>query len=177
MEFLVIFILLFVSSTQCSDWCSNEGIYNIRIVIVHSVPVIDKGCSNTTSDSYSCHSLQEGLEMIAGTHDCVVYTIELETGIHHIIKPVVTDASVHLVSNSESSSVVRCDFDAETVYNQTGGLHTVYFNRSQSVSFTNIIFNDCPLPLRLFAVNNVLVENSTFRYSKYESKITIYNWE
>ena len=173
MDLIVIFTLLFVGSTLCCDHKTIE----IHIFIIQSVPVIDKGCSNTTSDSYSCHSLQEGLEMIAGTHDCVVYTIELETGIHHIIKPVVTDASVHLVSNSESSSVVRCDFDAETVYNQTGGLHTVYFNRSQSVSFTNIIFNDCPLPLRLFAVNNVLVENSTFRYSKYESKITIYNWE
>ena len=163
MDLNAVFILLFIGSTQCSDWCKTK---EIQIFIIQSVPVIDKGCSNTTSDSYSCHSLQNGLELIAGTHDCVMYTIELETGIHYIIKPVVTDASVHLLSNSESSSVT-CDFDAETVYNQTGGLHTVYFNRSQFVSFTNIIFDDCPLPLRLFAVNNVLVENSTFRYSKY----------
>ena len=163
MDLNAVFILLFIGSTQCSDWCKTK---EIHIFIIQSVPVIDKGCSNTTSDSYSCRSLQNGLELIAGTHDCVMYTIELETGIHYIIKPVVTDASVHLLSNSESSSVT-CDFDAETVYNQTGGLHTVYFNRSQSVSFTNIIFDDCPLPLRLFAVNNVLVENSTFRYSKY----------
>ena len=133
---------------------------------MESVSVVDKGCLNITSYSYSCRSLQNGLELIAGTHDCEMYTIELETGIHYIIKPVVTDASVHLLSNSESSSVVTCDFD--TVNTQTaGGLHTVYFNRSQSVSFTNIIFDDCPLPLRLFAVNNVLVENSIFRYSKY----------
>ena len=162
MDLIAVFILLFIGSTQCSDWCKTK---EIHIFIIQSVPVIAKGCSNTTSDSYSCHSLQEGLELIAGTHDCVMYTIELETGIHHIIKPVVTDASVHLLSNSESSSVVECDFDA--VNTQTGGLHTVYFNRSQSVSFTNIIFDHCPLPLRLFAVNNVLVENSTFRYSKY----------
>ena len=162
MDLNAVFILLFIGSTQCSDLCKTK---EIHIFIMQSVLVVDKGCSNTTSDSYSCHSLQNGLELIAGTNDCVVYTIELETGIHHIIKPVVTDASVHLLSNRESSSVVTCDFDTKTVYNQTGGLHTVYFNRSQSVSFTNIIFDDCPLPLRLFAVNNVNVENSTFRYS------------
>ena len=46
---------------------------------MESVSVLDKGCSNTTSDSYSCQSLQNELELIAGTHDCVVYTIELET--------------------------------------------------------------------------------------------------
>ena len=166
MDLIVIFILLFVGSTLCCDRFGHKT-NKIHILIIQSVSVVDKGCLNTTSDSYSCHSLQEGLELIAGTHDCVMYTIELETGIHYIIKPVVTDASVHLLSNGESNSVVTCDFDAETVYNQTGSLHTVYFNRSQSVSFTNIIFDDCPLPLRLFAVNNVLVENSTFRYSKY----------
>ena len=131
-------------------WCT---LLNLK----QSVSVLDKGCSNTTLDSYSCRSLQNELELIAGTHDCVVYTIELETGIHHIIKPVATDASVHLLSNGESSSVT-CDFDAET---STVGLHTVYFNHSQSVSFTNITFDHCPLPLRLFAV---LVENSTFRF-------------
>ena len=161
MDLIVIFTLLFVGSTLCCDHFGHKT-NEIHIFIIQSVP---EGCSKTTSDSYSCHSLQEGLELIAGTHDCVMYTIELEAGVHHIIKPVITDASVHLVSNSESSSVVTCDFDAETVYNQTGGLHTVYFNRSRSVSFTNIIFADCSLPLRLFAVNNVLVENSTFRYS------------
>ena len=161
MDLKAVFILLFISSTRCSDWCKTK---EIHIFIMEPVSGVDKGCLNTTSDSYSCRSLQEGLELIAGTHDCVMYIIELETGIHYIIKPVVTDASVHLLSNGESSPVITCDFD---VYNQTGGLHTVYFNHSQSVSFTNIIFDYCPLPLRLFAVNNVLVENSSFRYSKY----------
>ena len=164
MDLIAVFILLFIGSTHCSDWCKTK---EIHILIIQSLSVVNEGCSNTTMDSYSCYSLQEGLELIAGTNDCVMYTIELETGTHHIIKPVVTDASVHLLSNSESSSVVTCDFDAETVYNQTGGLHTVYFNRSQSVSFTNIIFDHCPLPLRLFAVNNVLVENSIFRSVHY----------
>ena len=162
MDLIAVFILLFIGSTQCSDWCKTKRSAQIHIFIIQSV---SEGCLNTTLDSYSCHSLQNGLELIAGTHDCVMYTIELETRIHYIIKPVVTDASVHLLSISESSSVIKCDFDA--VNTQTGGLHTVYFNRSQSVSFTNIIFDDCPLPLRLFAVNNVLVVNSTFRYSKY----------
>ena len=162
MDLIAVFILLFIGSTECSDWCKTK---EIHIFIIQSVSVVDKGCLNTTLDSYSCYSLQNGLELIAGTHNCVVYTIELETGIHHIIKPVVTDASVHLLSNSESNSVVTCDFDAFNT--QTGGLHTVYFNHSQFVSFINIIFDDCPLPLRLFAVNNVVIENSTFRYSKY----------
>ena len=89
-----VFILLFIGSTQCSDLCKTK---EIHIFIMESVSVLDKGCSNTTSDSYSCRSLQNELELIAGTHDCVVYTIELETGIHHIIKAVVTDASVYLL--------------------------------------------------------------------------------
>ena len=68
--------LLFIGSTQCSDLCKTK---EIHIFIMESVSVLDKGCSNTTSDSYSCQSLQNELELIAGTHDCVVYTIELET--------------------------------------------------------------------------------------------------
>ena len=141
-------------------WCT---LLNLK----QSVSVLDKGCSNTTLDSYSCRSLQNELELIAGTHDCVVYTIELETG---IIKAVVTDASVYLLSNGESSSVT-CDFDAET---STVGLHTVYFNRSQSVSFTNISFDHpsgCLLSLlktqlsdffALLHKHNVLLFNSLY---------------
>ena len=129
------------------------------------------GCQNINSTSYKCSSLQDALEMLNSTSSSqespILFNIELESNrVHYITRPILTNASVHIVSSTDPNgvmAVVTCRYVADSSY----GFHTIYFDQSPSVVLSGIDFLSCPLPIRMFQVNNITVEYSSFRYVPY----------
>ena len=123
------------------------------------------GCTNATG-LYECSNLQRALQHIVDSAtgaECYVFHIQLEPGVQHVItEPISTRSSVHITSSSnteEQTTTITCDYDASEV----DSLHSIYFNQSNSVTISNITMEGCPLPLRLFEVQEVKLENATFR--------------
>ena len=101
------------------------------------------------------------------TQVCNYFVINLQSGVHLITEPIVTNASVSIIGNGAVQVV--CQFDTD---NQTGNLHSLYFNRADSISFENVNFEYCPLPIRIFEADNVVIINSSFRYHLHRNKRT-----
>ena len=150
---------------SCSFWIDFSVSSN---TLGNHEPAQPSGCyhnKTTSTESYNCSSLQDALKIIdeLSHSDCV--QIELHSGKHLITRPINTTASFRMRSFERNKTVVYCGFNAEELYYQTGGVHTLYFNRSNSVVFSNVQFEACPLPIRVDRSGVVLVENSSFRYS------------
>ncbi len=129
----------------------------------------ENNCQDISIDngSYWCSSLQDALELLKKTSTPkgqvgdVLFIIELESSvIHYITDPVViTNTSVYITSYGDNqNALVLCEYVAK-------GLHTLYFNQSQSVLFSGVEFQGCPLPITILEADNVTIEYSIFRYA------------
>ena len=95
--------------------------------------------------------------------DCT--SIIVPAGDHLVTAPVhFGAASVYMFGSGESSEdvTISCNYTVD-VDEYTYIDYTVYFNRSEVVSFEMVQFVGCPFPLRLDTVAAVTVSNSTFR--------------
>ena len=158
----LLLFLLFVCTID-ADWsfCENNGTIIYTLNVLRNIE--NKKCSQETTIRYKCPSLQAALNFtMRDTKVCNYFVVNLQSGVHLVTEPVVTNASVSIIGNGAVQVV--CQFDAEQFYTQTGNLHSLYFNRSDFVSFENIYFDHCPLPIRIFEADNVVIVNSSFRY-------------
>ena len=136
---------------------------NTTTTVMIMIPL--KECERVTERYYNCPSLQAALNLITRNNEvCNYFVINLKSGVHLITKPIVTNASASIIGDGVVEIV--CQFDAE-LYIQTGNLHSLYFNTSYCVNFENVNFDHCPLPIRIFEAENVVILNSSFRYYLY----------
>ena len=158
---LLLFLLFLCTIDAVWSFCESNGTI---IYILHVLRNIEnKKCSQETTVGYNCPSLQAALKLtVKDTKVCNYFVINLQSGVHLITEPIITNTSVSIIGNGAVEIV--CQFDAEQFYNQTGHLHSLYFNTSSSVIFENINFDYCPLPIRIFEADNVVIVNSSFRY-------------
>ena len=170
MDRLVCFdALLLIIAAYLIQYQVTASQIDISITVDSTDDII--GCQNINGTSYKCSSLQDALEMLNSTSSSqespILFNIELESNrVHYITRPILTNASVHIVSSTDPNgvmAVVTCRYVADSSY----GFHTIYFDQSPSVVFAGIEFHSCPLPIRMFQVNNITVEYSSFRYVPY----------
>lgn len=160
---------LLVTILQSSLAFHNPCIWETDITITVSSSNSSQGtagCKNSSTADYQCQSLQDALEMlpVVSKEDCMMFNIILDSGIHYITQPVSTNASVYITSmNISQRALITCDYDDAIFRRETGGLHTIYFNQSLSVTFSEVNFRSCPLPIRIYQATNVTVERSSFR--------------
>ena len=126
---------------------------------------------------WTCCSLQAGLDIIK-TVNCsrntstTAVTVLVPSGEHVIESPThLGSASVELVgveSTAGSPVSIQCtyniDVDQEQIFNLSYVYtdYTLYFNRSKSVSISNINMRGCQFPLRLDTIGRVEISNSSF---------------
>ena len=139
--------------------------YEVVLSVIGSSGI--SGCANTTTIGlYQCNHLQSALQYVVDSPtdaECYIFHIQLEAGVHVIMKPISTSSSVHITSSSsmtEEQTIITCNFNAS----EADGLHSIYFNQSNSVTISNVIMEGCPLPLRLFQVQEVILQNASFRF-------------
>ena len=155
---IVLLSLIDVHGYHCTD--TNE----VTLSVVGSSAT--SGCTNTTTTGlYQCSDLQSALQFIVDTTtdtECHVFYVQLEAGVHVIREPISTPSSVHITSSSktEEQTIITCEYNASEV----DGLHSIYFNQSNSVTISNVTMEGCSLPLRLFEVYDVRLKNSSFRF-------------
>lgn len=163
---MIVAKFLILSSFLCTvnivwSFCINNA--STVLEILQDTTIKDCNLETTTGEYYNCPSLQAALNLtVTDSQICNHFIISLHSGVHHITAPIITNASVSIIGDGTVN--VACTFDAERIYNQTGNLHSLYFNISYSVDVKNINFDHCPFPIRIFEVNNVMIVNSTFRY-------------
>ena len=123
------------------------------------------GCTNSTTGSYLCSDFQSALLFIVDNTtdaECRIFCVHLEPGVHVIRKPILISSSVLITSSNktEEQTIITCKFNASEV----DGNHSIYFNQSNSVTISNVTVEGCPLPLRLFEVQNVILRNAILRF-------------
>ena len=130
--------------------------------------------------AWNCADLQSALITITSldlnstsppgdTVNCV--TISVPPGLHLITAPVhLGSANVQLVGLGQGSDMttVQCNytvdvdetriFDPEYSYVD----YTVYLNRSEFFTMSNMDFMDCPYPFRFDTLRSVVIRNSSF---------------
>ena len=143
-------------------------------------------CSNTTSTEegvteWTCRSLQDGLRFVQQIQQQIegvssnTFSLRVSSGGDHVIESPVHlgSASVELVgvgSTAEPPVSIQCtysiDVDQEQIFNLSYVYtdYTLYFNRSKSVSISNINMRGCQFPLRLDTIGRVEISNSSFTY-------------
>ena len=159
--FVRLLVTLYFLGTVNVVWlfCMNNATTTVLIMIPF------KECERVTARYYNCPSLQAALNLtIKNTEVCNYFVINLQSGVHLITEPIVTNASVSIIGDGAVEIV--CQFDAE-LYIQTDNFHSLYFNISKRVNFENVNFDHCPLPIRIFEAENVVIVNSSFRYVPY----------
>ena len=153
--------IVFLSQFYVSCLC--YGCTEVTLSVAGSPATL--GCANTTSTGlYQCSDLQTALQFIVDSTtdtECRVFYVQLEAGVHVIKEPISTPSSVHITSSSkvEEQTIITCEYNASEV----DGLHSIYFNHSNSVTISDVTMEGCPLPLRLFEVQNVSIENCVLR--------------
>ena len=169
MMFLRSLVVLYFLGTVNVVWlfCMNNTTTTVLVLIM--IPF--KECERVTARYYNCTSLQAALNLTMRNNEvCNYFVINLQSGVHLITEPIVTNASVSIIGDRAVEIV--CQFDAE-LYNQTGNLHSLYFNTSNCVNFENVNFDHCPLPIRIFEAEKVVIVNSSFRYYLYVPYYTL----
>ena len=160
-------ILCFLSLTlpYLTLSCNFSKEVSVTVTSVRNKSSVD-GCHNISSNEYNCQPLQRALEMVSTWQDeCTLFKLQLAASAsHYIFRPVIVRASVHITSTSNTEiPLVSCKFNAAKFYNNTGGLHTLYLNKSESVRFSLVNFQKCPLPIRIYQSNYVEINTSSFR--------------
>ena len=159
---LLLFLLFLYTIDTNWSFCKNNGTIIYTLHVLRNIE--NKECSQETT---KCPSLQAALNFtMRDTKVCNYFVINLQSGVHLITEPIVTNASVSIIGNGGVQVV--CQFDAEQFYTQTGNLHSLYFSRSDFISFENVHFDHCPLPIRIFEADNVVIVNSSFRYHSHK---------
>ena len=159
---LLLFLFFLCIIDVVSSFCESNG---TTLLVLRNIE--NKKCIQETTVGYNCPTLQAALELtMKDTKACNYFVINLQSGVHLITEPIVTNTSVSIIGNGAVEIV--CQFDAEQFYTQTGNIHSLYFNTSGSVIFENINFDHCPLPIRIFEADNVVIVNSSFRYHSHK---------
>ena len=144
--------------------CVCYGCTEVTLSVAASPATL--GCANTTTTGlYQCSDLQTALQFIVDSTtdtECHVFYVQLEAGVHVIKEPISTPSSVHITSSSkaEKQTIITCEYNASEV----DGLHSIYFNQSNSVTISDVTMDGCPLPLRLLEVHDVRFKNAIFRF-------------
>ena len=168
MKLVIAFLCIILCSCQVLSDCVN-GTEVILTVSTSSTSngTIANGCMAIGDDNFQCESLSSALDILQSSSDpCVSFTIELDTTdtAHYITRPITTNVSVHITSRDMQSALVVCDYDVDVYLNETA--HTLYFNEAPSVAFTNVDFENCPLPFSIYKAENVTIRGSSFRYTR-----------
>ena len=143
--------------------CDCRGVCDTAGVTVWTVRVQSQTPSGSGSVSGRSSLVFETFEsaLLFTNGNGSLYCIHLGRGVHIISTPHILNSSIVLIGDQEGV-VISCSFTREGLPSST--LHSLYFNRSQSVGFINVQAQSCPLPFRLDSVSTVLVDNSTFRF-------------
>ena len=89
------------------------------------IMILFKECERVTAPYYNCPSLQAALNLtMKNIEVCNSFVINLQSGVHLITEPIVTNASVSIIGNGAVEIV--CQFDAE-LYNHTDNFHFFVF--------------------------------------------------
>ena len=161
----VLLTLLLASLIICYKSCNltSEVLITVSPVADH-----DSGCYRVQPQEYRCNCLQGALELHTMTifEICTLFDVQLAPGTHNITRPIITNSSLYFhSSNTAQPAIVSCSFDGEDIFNETRNLHTLYFNQSNLVKFSDLRFEGCPLPIRIAESNIVMIEETSFRYA------------
>ena len=182
MSYLLLYLVVCLAMILASTKASNR-VCNATRILVNSDAHYEH-CMNyynsITHSEISCCSLQDALDLISSVElkdaaGCILFDIILNSSEHYITKPINTTAhSVHISSPlQQKPAIVQCDFNGESFYLRTGHIHTLYFNKSDSVMFSNIIMEGCPFPMRIDSSSNVILQQSLFRLANIEPSILL----
>ena len=163
--YLLLSSLLRIATVVYGYQCTETNEVTLS-VIGSSATSVSSGCySANNTKLYECYHLQSALQYIVDSAtdvECHIFYIQLAIRLQHVIsEPISTRSSVYITSSSktEEQAIIRCEYNASGV----DGLHSIYFNQSNSVTISNVTMERCPLPLRLFQVQEVKIESAIFR--------------
>ena len=163
-------LVVFVSGVAAAyDVCNRaKTVVNVGVVLSAQ----SQQCSRQSpAGEYLCSSLQGALDHLVQDRSntqqqyCTQYNIKLSSSsqAHLVTSPIVTTASVHVSSNNNTiPALVQCDYN--DLHNSSmAGMHTFYFDHSDSVMISNIFMENCPLPIRIDRANEVVITHSRFK--------------
>ncbi len=174
------------------DWANGEALAYSNCSTAISIKRTESGCSQSDGRGMVvCGELQSALSFIVNTtsnnssspEDCVLLLIP-EGEAHYITAPMFLDGiNVHFLGVSETEDLsnrsglngsglqlpsVVCDYSIQVDLDKIFDLsyiytdYVLYFNYSTSISFENIEMMNCPYPIRLDTVEQIIVHNSLF---------------
>ena len=171
---LIVCLVCFLCTGCSSD--SSKTLEDVQVTVdtgASQVNCTERGreMNSTNGTAFLCPSLQTALQftMSAGRccyHYFISFSPTCSGFVHFITEPITTSASVTLNSGgSESDNVtISCHIAQEILTKWTYDLkYILYFNSSLYVNFRYIIFEYCPLPIRILKVEQVVITNSIFR--------------
>ena len=147
---LMYFVLLFklVHSTTLTE-CPRA--------IVVDVHANQPGCS--AQDSTCSSSLQSAIDMLNASvpeDNCTL--IQLPPGTHYITVPRLLTTGVHLRGVADNVTI-SCSYNRSNVIED----YSWYFSHPRVVTFEDLNFEGCPLPIRVNAAQTVDIHNCSFR--------------
>lgn len=152
------------SGNLCSTVGSGYANESAAVVLVDNDRSLSPGrcVDHDSENTTTCDSLQSALQFVVKKARPSQTCIHLPGGTHLLTAPVVLNSSVVLIGDDgDLPTVITCVFTRASLSSSI--LHSLYFNRSQSVGFVNIHATHCPLPVRVDRVSNVHIKDSMFR--------------
>ena len=153
---------------------SNESVRVLSDAILLEVAPTSTCKETGTGSEWICTNLQAGLELAKlfnGTNSTI--SVLLPPGQHVLDSPVhLGSTSMELIGLQDTSGspvTIECTYNIAVDQDQIFNLsyvytdYTLYFNRSKSVSISNIDMNSCQFSLRLDTIGTVKITNSLFQ--------------
>ena len=156
--------MVLYKSCQCLIAFQDDSSLSTMLLFI-SVAVLQLTATGAVSECYtlpvnSTKPLQEALnttEFSSGDdHHCV--RVQLSSGQHSITSQINFPTEIRHVEFSGTGNKVSMSCDYEPKLN-----YTWYFSGQSSVTLRDIHFQNCPRPLRIDTVENVTIQNCSFR--------------
>ena len=116
--------------------------------------------TSNTPTTLNCSTLRDALNFVSNVPSMKSVNIYLNKQEKHIlVNPVTINISVCIFGYS-ILNVIECYYQSSQFPEEQ---HSLYFNRSFSITLVNLIAQNCPLPIRIDTVQNVAIDNVVIR--------------
>ena len=139
--------------TVCVVWIVTGN----SLVSASSQAQVHQQCNFTLSVNSSL-TLQQAITSISKYRGAGSTCVKIPAGRHILTSQILFPAEVEAIElvGLESNVNVACVYDSYENY-------TWYFDHLSSVTIRGIHFENCPRPLRLDTISNVIIQNCSFK--------------
>ncbi len=161
-------ILLQYSLLECNVWATSEDLYTsycsqseFVVQVISDQAVSSSQCH---IQNLTCTSLQAAITFLSENKGYENLTICIQNSSTQLISSKVLFQNVSLRVVSKEYVLLDCVYDSNLVEDVANGTdYTWYFNDSFMMLLVNVHFGNCPYPIRIAGVQNVRIQDSSFK--------------